>query len=475
MTSTYAQFVASSRASILHATFRYLDSLCTHNPEYVPLAAAAFSSFGTDLVVSTRTQLLSWAALERLRRFYWMHDDEEVDLPEAEDILSSKDSSEFFKSLCKLCYHVFLNDQLTVTGMAESDQRNRRRKAMLGFRQHGGVRLSRARMESLGLVRLKDRGLFSSEMGNFVDVHFARDSLLVCFLASVHVHTAEEDVSNFSKDKMVALLPFLCGLSSGEKSSKGQKVVNMIVDSLTGVPPPKDPGYYLRSLEKLWLESQQPFLDGVFEARMKDVFVYPQPGDKQIVLALKPLHLHEVIPLAYYLDHMNLRLLKLEGLMLQECSLTDESLRILGKNLFKVSKIQITGNYFTAKGIQDVVKHIRDRGGDRDNQVLVRSLDLSDSNIDDNALEKLLPLLPYLEELFLADNFFTWYGIRKMTQPQKKTRKLKKLDVSRCRLNEHSFHELIPLILRTEHVILEGNEITPLELKILGRQVSNCS
>jgi hypothetical protein len=36
---------------------------------------------------------------------------------------------------------------------------------------------------------------------------------------------------------------------------------------------------------------------------------------------------------------------------------------------------------------------------------------------------------------------------------------LKKLDMSRCQLSEHGFFELIPIILKTEHVILQGNLI----------------
>ncbi len=88
-----------------------------------------------------------------------------------------------------------------------------------------------------------------------------------------------------------------------------------------------------------------------------------------------------------------------------------------------------------------------------------RSLDFSDSNINDDCLEKLIPVMPSLEELVLADNFLTWYGIRKMTQPVKKTKRLKRLDLSRCCLNEHAFYELIPLILKTEHVIMEGNQV----------------
>lgn len=157
---------------------------------------------------------------------------------------------------------------------------------------------------------------------------------------------------------------------------------------------------------------------------------------------------------------------QLEGLMMQECNLEDVHLRMLGKNLFGIKKVQITGNYFTLKGIGDMTRHLKGSESLR-----IRSLDMSDSNLDDEGLGKLSPILPFLEELCLSDNFFTWYGIRKMTQPHKKTKRLKRLEMARCHLNEHAFYELIPLITRTEFVSLEGNSFSPLELKIFARQL----
>ena len=42
--------------------------------------------------------------------------------------------------------------------------------------------------------------------------------------------------------------------------------------------------------------------------------------------------------------------------------------------------------------------------------------------------------------------------------------------MSRCHLNEHAFYELMPVVMRTEHVVLEGNRFFPLEMKIFARQ-----
>ena len=78
------------------------------------------------------------------------------------------------------------------------------------------------------------------------------------------------------------------------------------------------------------------------------------------------------------------------------------------------------------------------------------------------------------------------YGIKKLSGVHRRTKALKKLDMSRCQLSQNGFYELIPIILKSEHVILQvekvrdgnyqaflsqGNQITPLELKIFSGQL----
>ena len=43
--------------------------------------------------------------------------------------------------------------------------------------------------------------------------------------------------------------------------------------------------------------------------------------------------------------------------------------------------------------------------------------------------------------------------------------------MSRCQLSQNGFYELIPIVLKTEHVILQGNQMTPIELKIFSSQM----
>ena len=47
------------------------------------------------------------------------------------------------------------------------------------------------------------------------------------------------------------------------------------------------------------------------------------------------------------------------------------------------------------------------------------------------------------------------YGIKKLSGVHRRTKALKKLDMSRCQLSQNGFYELIPIILKSEHVILQ--------------------
>ena len=58
-----------------------------------------------------------------------------------------------------------------------------------------------------------------------------------------------------------------------------------------------------------------------------------------------------------------------------------------------------------------------------------------------------------------------------MAAVQRRSKKLSKLDMSRCQLSQNGFFELIPVLLKTEHVILQGNHISPIELKIFSSQI----
>ena len=437
---------------------RYLNSLCTREKDFMNTVVHYMASFGADVSAHTRTQILVWYTLDRMRKF-WAANNEP--LPNAQTIIKDKDTMDFLRNVSKLCFYISTTEQIVVTGVIDNDRRNK--QVFLIFKQWG-VKILRKHLECLGIAEMQDRGPFLTETGNFIEVHFI-DSLLIDFLGAIHCHLGEEEVSEFSKQKTMVSLPFLCGLSSREQN-QDQKIVVQLLQALSSNSPKRGPEEYIQNLANMWLESPQTFLNCIYEARLKNIKIYPPPGDKHLIMALTRLYIHDILPLAYYLNHLDQDEVALEGLMMQECSLDDACLKVLGKNLLFIKKVQITGNYFTSKGIFDLTKSIK--GSE---EFRIRSLDLSDSNIDDECLGKLTPILHYLEELNLSDNFLTWYGIRKITQPQKKTKRLKKLEMSRCHLNEHAFYELMPLIIKTETVIMEGNEFSPLELKIFARQV----
>ena len=58
-----------------------------------------------------------------------------------------------------------------------------------------------------------------------------------------------------------------------------------------------------------------------------------------------------------------------------------------------------------------------------------------------------------------------------MAAVHRRSKKLRKLDMSRCQLSQNGFYELIPILLKTEHVVLQGNHISPIELKIFSSQI----
>ena len=59
------------------------------------------------------------------------------------------------------------------------------------------------------------------------------------------------------------------------------------------------------------------------------------------------------------------------------------------------------------------------------------------------------------ESLLVSLKLVSRYGIKKLSGVHRRTKALKKLDMSRCQLSQNGFYELIPIILKSEHVILQ--------------------
>jgi len=92
---------------------RFLHSLCVHerNPAYLHCAVHTISSFGAkDIHLGSRTQLLTWYTLNRLRRYWAASGDPAPD--DGEEVLKHNDSIAFLASVAKLCYHVSNTEQV---------------------------------------------------------------------------------------------------------------------------------------------------------------------------------------------------------------------------------------------------------------------------------------------------------------------------------------------------------------------------
>ena len=112
--------------------------------------------------------------------------------------------------------------------------------------KHFGVRISKKQLSKFGIVKVK-------ETGSFVEVTFL-SSILIDFLAAIHAHVGDEEINDFGKNKLLSVLPFLCGLAGGTNKGPVKKeplgspnaVVTKLIDALTGFPPSREPDYYIK-------------------------------------------------------------------------------------------------------------------------------------------------------------------------------------------------------------------------------------
>ncbi|XP_040568207.1 uncharacterized protein [Lepeophtheirus salmonis] len=454
-----------SEGGIIHSIYgkirndSFLNSICTYNKDILSMIVSVYTSFGSKMIIQTRTQIMIWHILEKLRRF-WMYTNQA--LPTYQEILQDSETVEFLKSIAYLSYMVMNTDACILTGFLENDRA--KHKLYISFRHHG-IKVEKKRLDTFDIAEYAEDGYGLG--GSGMEVQLA-DCPLVEFLASIHSHTSTKN-EPLSKNKILEGLPFLCGLSS-EDGSESQKIVRMFLEALSGIPSPniRKPSHYLDSLSRLWEETQLVFLTCVYEARLRKIQIFPPPDNSKVInLGLTKLHQHELICLSWYLANLDSETVNLEVLMLQDCDIDDDGIKLLGKCIFqKPKKLLLTGNQLSMDGLHSCFKMWK-----QNDKCYLRSLDMSNCSLDDECLSKLTPILSSLEEIYLNDNYFTWYGVRKISTTRRKTKRLKKIELGRCNINDHAFYELIPLILRTEVVILDGNDLYPLELRIFARHL----
>ncbi|CAB4065479.1 unnamed protein product [Lepeophtheirus salmonis] len=351
------------------------------------------------MTIQTRTQIMIWHILEKLRRF-WMYTNQA--LPTYQEILQAK------------------NDRA-------------KHKLYISFRHHGIKVEKKKRLDTFDIAEYAEDGYGLG--GSGMEVQLADCPLVEFWHRFILTHPLKTNL--FQKNKILEGLPFLCGLSS-EDGSESQKIVRM----------------FFRS--SLWnsfsKHSKTISLPGFSESTLGRNATH---NSKVINLGLTKLHQHELICLSWYLANLDSETVNLEVLMLQDCDIDDDGIKLLGKCIFqKPKKLLLTGNQLSMDGLHSCFKMWK-----QNDKCYLRSLDMSNCSLDDECLSKLTPILSSLEEIYLNDNYFTWYGVRKISTTRRKTKRLKKIELGRCNINDHAFYELIPLILRTEVVILDGNDL----------------
>ncbi|QQP51114.1 Si:ch211214b163, partial [Caligus rogercresseyi] len=231
---------------------------------------------------------------------------------------------DFLKAISYLSYTVMNSDACILTGFLENDRA--KKKLYISFRHHG-IKVEKKRLDTFEIAEYAEDGYGLG--GSGMEVQFA-DCPLVEFLGAIHSHISTKNES-LSKNKLLEGLPYLCGLSS-EDESDGQKIVALYLETLTGMSSEssRKPQHYLDSLSRLWEETQLVFLTCAYEARLKKIQIFPPPDNSKVInLGLTKLHHHELICLAWYLANLDGERVNIEVLMLQDCDIDDDGLKLL--------------------------------------------------------------------------------------------------------------------------------------------------
>ncbi len=83
--------------------------------------------------LDSRTNVLLWYTLERLRRLWQSQSESRSQHPSLSDMTSSRECAEVLRGAARLCFGVSCLDVAAVTGVIENDRRNK--KVYVIFRQ----------------------------------------------------------------------------------------------------------------------------------------------------------------------------------------------------------------------------------------------------------------------------------------------------------------------------------------------------
>ena len=299
-------------------------------------------SIGPMIKIHTKTQAMIWIVLSRLS-FYWSKNGKSP--PTEKEILSDPETMAFAQDLCRLCFNLLKTDQILVTAVVDVKVDEDKSQVLLIFEQFDII-LPKLRLTNFEIAVFQEKSPFANDVGNFVECSFF-DTPLIEFLSSIHLHTSGEEVNAISKTKLVKMLPFLCGISSLDKE-KEQKIIRKFILEVGSDPLHQDPGFYLRFLQELLLESPLPFLHCIYEARMKKILVRPPSNEKQIYIVEIKMANHDIVALAHYLENFEKSRVDLGAIIIKNCGLNDESLAVLGNKVSTLHILFFVQNHFTS-------------------------------------------------------------------------------------------------------------------------------
>ena len=306
----------------------YIKSLCYSDEWFRQNYIAAMALFGPTLKINTRSQAMVWIILLRLAQ-YWSRNKKHP--PTEEQLLEDRDTIRFLLKICRLCLNLIKTDQEQVTAVQEVKVGDDGSETLLKFAQFD-VTVPRLRLENFEICVFQDKNTFADPLGHFVECRF-EDRPMVEFLAAICIHVYDDDIPEVSPVEAAALLPQLCGISSVAKDKEQNLVINFIekISNVSYVPIRKESEFYLhkRQLLDVWINdpSPLPLFLSVYEARMRNVHDKHPLAESELNFIDTNLCDHDLIAIAYYLNHVDKKHIKITSFVAKGCGLNDSSLK----------------------------------------------------------------------------------------------------------------------------------------------------
>ena len=313
---------------------KYIKSMCYTNAWFCLNYVKSMAMFGTSLKINTRTQAMVWIVLCRLA-FYWSKNLKHP--PTEEELLNLQGTIRFLLKICKLCFNLIKTDQIQLTAVQESKTDEDGTETILRFEQFD-IALSRLRLENFEICVFHEQNTFNDPLGHFVECRF-EDRNMVEFLAATCIHIFDEDIPEIGTEDISDLIPLLCGVSSVAKDKEQNLVINFAekISSVNHIPIRKESEYYLhkRQLQNILMNDPSPMLlfHSVYEARMKNIHDKHPNSETELNFLETKLENHDLLAIAYYLEHLDRKHIKITSFVAKNCSLHDDSLKLFSNKV----------------------------------------------------------------------------------------------------------------------------------------------